>query len=259
MRAPDIRAVDDGFLCMGRRFSIWRSRDLPANAVIKDGSSFSQDAAGHWYLNISISIPDGDAREPERKVGIDLGLKSLATLSTGETVGAPRLYRASEAALAMAQRARKSKRTQRIHAKIANRRKDFLHKLSTRLVQEFDLIAVGNVSPSQLAKTKMAKSIHDAGWGDLRNMIAYKAVRHGARYVEADERNSTRCCSECGSLGGPKGVQHLVIREWQCRDCGAVHDRDTNSALNILRNGLVALIEEPASAREKPKGRIANA
>ena len=98
-----------------------------------------------------------------RRVGIDLGLKDLATLSTGEKVEVPKFYRRSEERLATVQRARKIKRARVIHAKIANRRKDFVHKASAKLANEYGLIFVGDVSPAKLAQTKMAKSVHDAG------------------------------------------------------------------------------------------------
>jgi IS605 OrfB family transposase len=211
---------------------------------IKIGAgSFNQDAKGRWYLNapISVEYPDailGDA------VGIDLGLKKFATLSNGYKLEAPRLYRASEEKLTKAQRARKTpKRIRNIHAKIANRRKDFLHKASASIAKQFGLIVVGDVSSKKLAKTNMAKSVLDAGWSSFKSMLAYKVIRHGGRMIEADERYTTQACSACGSIGGPKGIAGLRIREWTCDDCGTVHDRDVNAAKNILRVGLDSLAE----------------
>jgi IS605 OrfB family transposase len=178
-----------------------------------------------------------------REVGIDLGLKDLMTLSNGRKEPAPQFYREAEAALAVAQRARKKRRVAAIHAKIANRRHDFLHKLSTALVRAFDLIAVGNVNAAGLAKTSMAKSVLDAGWSTLRHQLAYKAMKHGAQFVEVNERFTTQICSDCGAKpdSRPKGIADLGIREWQCCDCGAVHDRDLNAAINILRRGRATL------------------
>jgi len=124
-----------------------------------------------------------------------------------------------------------------IHAKVANRRSDFHHKLSTRLVKEFDYIAVGNVNAAGLAKTSMAKSVLDAGWSSFRTQLAYKAVKHGAWFEEVSEAFSSQVCSDCGTLpdSRPKGIADLGIRNWICSDCGCVHDRDVNAAKNILK------------------------
>lgn len=206
--------------------------------------SFNQDARGRWYVNLTIEVLVGEACE-RPDVGVDLGLKALATLSNGDRVEVPRLYRASEAALAMVQRARKTRRMQSISRKVANRRKDFLHKASRKLATEFGLIVVGDVSPSQLARTRMAKSIYDAGWASLKTMISYKAVMHGGRMLEVNEAYSSQICSACGSLppSRPRGIADLGIREWRCDDCETVHDRDVNAARNILRLGQQTLAE----------------
>lgn len=161
-------------------------------------------------------------------------------------VEAPRLYRASEAKLAVAQRARRTpKRIRNIHAKIANRRKDYLHKASAKIAKEFGAIVIGDVSSKTLAQTKMAKSVLDAGWSIFKSMLTYKAIRHGGRVVEVNERYTSQTCSECGSLppSRPKGIAGLGIREWRCDDCETVHDRDVNAARNILRVGTHALAE----------------
>jgi putative transposase len=102
-------------------------------------------------------------------------------------------------------------------------------------VRENRRIVVGNVSAAKLAKTRMAKSVLDAGWSKLRGMLRYKvAMRRGAEYVEADERYSSQVCSACGARSGPKGIVHLGVRDWECSECGVVHDRDQNAALNLL-------------------------
>jgi putative transposase len=139
--------------------------------------------------------------------------------------------------LSKAQRARKKKRIKAIHAKISNRRKDFLHKLSSRLMDECGGIFVGNVNASGLAKTRMAKSVLDAGWSALRTMLAYKAMARRVWFEVIDEVFSTQTCSECGALGGPKGIAGLGIRDWACTEYGVHHDRDVNSAKLILALG----------------------
>jgi len=125
-----------------------------------------------------------------------------------------------------------------IHARIANAKRDFHHKRSTRIVREFDYIAVGNVNAAGLAKTSMAKSVLDAGWSSFRNMLRYKAIGRGAWHEEVNEAFTTQVCSGCGTLpdSRPKGIADLGIRNWTCLDCGCVHDRDVNAAKNILNS-----------------------
>jgi putative transposase len=226
------------------RYETMHLRDLPAGIKIGAGS-FNQDSRGRWYLNCPVEVECADSA-PNTRVGIDLGLKDFAALSNGGKIAIPQLYRKSEERLAMAQRARKTpKRVRTIHAKIANRRKDFLHKASAGLANEYGLIVVGDVSPSKLAKTTMAKSVLDAGWANFRRMLTYKSIRNGGSTLEVSEAMSTQICSECGSLplSRPRGIAGLGIREWTCDDCGMVHDRDVNAARNILRCGLAALAE----------------
>jgi IS605 OrfB family transposase len=244
-KGRDLKREGDSFRFAGHTFRVFNSRALP-EGKIKDGSNFARDRKGNWFLNIVIDVNTmaPDARQPLRAVGIDLGLKDFATLSTGEKIEAQRIYRGAEQALAVAQRARKKRRVSAIHIKIANRRNDFHHKLSHRLVREFDYIAVGNVNAAGLARTSMAKSVLDAGWSSFRSKLAYKAVKHGAWFEEVNESFTSQVCSNCGALpdSRPKGIADLGIREWQCSDCACVHDRDTNAALNILRRGRATLV-----------------
>lgn len=235
LKGRDLKRSGDAFRFAGSTFCVFNSRPLP-EGKIKDGTNFSRDARGNWFLNIVIEVADTQARCPERGVGIDLGLKDLATLSTGEKIGNPRHLGQLEQALAKAQRARKKRQATNVHARITNARRDFLHKLSHRIVRDFDYIAVGNVNAASLARTSMAKSVLDAGWSSFRTMLAYKAIAHGAWYEEVDERFTTQVCSSCDTMPPerPKGIADLGIRQWVCSRCGAVHDRDVNAALNIL-------------------------
>jgi putative transposase len=231
--ARAIRVEGDAVIFLGRRYRLWLSR--PLEGQIRCGS-FAQDARGRWYLNLQVEVPE-DREHGTGEVGIDLGLKSLATLSTGEKIEAPRLYRRYERALGIAQRAGRKRRVRAIHAKIANCRKHLLHELSRRLVRENRRICVGNVNSHGLARTSLAKSVLDAGWSQLRSQLRYKAMRHGAEYIEVDEWLTTQVCSACGACGGPKGREDLGVREWICGGCDARHDRDINSAINILVSG----------------------
>ena len=237
-KGRDLKREGDAFRFAGYTFRVFHSRALP-EGKIKDGSNFAKDRQGNWFLNIVIDVASTapGARQPVRGVGIDLGLKDFATLSTGEKIEAQRIYRGAERALAVAQRARKKRRVNAIHAGIANCRNDFHHKLAARLVREFDYIAVGNANAAALAKTSMAKSVLDAGWSSFRNMLKYKSMATGAWYEEVNESFTTVTCSACNSRTGPTGREGLRIREWQCSACACVHDRDRNAALLILRAG----------------------
>jgi putative transposase len=227
-----------------RKFHFWKSRDL--GGEFKAGC-FAQDARGRWYVTFRCEVVDA-LPSGNGEIGIDLGLKTLATCSDGTTVPVLRHYRRYQAVLAVAQRARNKRRIVAIHAKIANARRHHLHEQSTRITRENALIVVGNVNAAKLAKTRMAKSVLDAGWSTFRNQLRYKASRHGARYVEADERLTSQTCSDCGAVSGPKGIAGLGVRHWDCSDCGASHDRDVNAARNILGVGL----ERQAPAVEIP-------
>ena len=142
-------------------------------------------------------------------------------------------------ALSVAQRAREQHRVKAIHAKIAHRRKDHLHKFSNRLVREHRAIFVGNVNAQALVRTRMAKSVLDAGWSSLRTMLRYKCAHAGVWFEEVDEAFSSQTCSSCGGLPPerPKGIAGLGIREWTCSGCATTHDRDVNAARNILAVG----------------------
>ena len=180
--------------------------------------------------------------------GIDLGLKDLVVGSNGLKVQAQQFYRDLEPHLAVAQRARKKARVRALHAKVANRRKDALHKLSTRLVSQHQAIFVGNVNACALAQTGMAKSVLDAGWSTFRTMLKYKCDDAGAWFKDINEAYSTQDCHVCGTRCGPSGLEGLAVRRWTCAGCGTEHDRDVNAAQNIKQRGLAWLKKEFATA-----------
>jgi len=225
------------FVFHGVRYEPMHLRDIVPGAKFGAGS-FSADSRGRWYINVPVEV-EFASDAPSGEVGIDLGLKTLATLSNGEVVETRAFYRNGEAVLAVSQRRKKSKRTKAIHAKVRNRRKDFLHKASAKIAREHGLIVVGDVSPSKIAKTRMAKSSLDAGWADFKTMLSYKAMAHGGKYFEVDEAYTSQRCSGCGILpdSRPKGIAALGIRVWTCSSCGSEHGRDVNAARNILRIG----------------------
>lgn len=225
----------------GQKFSLWDSYGL-ADYELRAGS-FSEDSRGRWYLNVVVKV-QAKGSSATASVGIDLGLKEVAVASNGQRIEG-RFYRKLEADLGIAQRAHKKRRVKAIHAKIANQRKDALHKFSTALVRENAAIFVGDVASSKLVKTKMAKSTLDAGWASLKTMLEYKSHQAGIVFEVVNESYTTQTCSCCGAIpaSSPKGRAGLGIREWVCSDCGAVHDRDVNAAKNILAAGHRRLAE----------------
>jgi IS605 OrfB family transposase len=233
LKGRDLKREGEAFRFAGHTFRVFHSRALP-RGKIKDGTSFSCDARGNWFLNIVVEVVQAAPRPVRRGIGIDLGLKDFAALSNGEKIENPRLLGRLADKLATAQRAGKKRQATNLHARIGNARRDFHHQLSTRIVREFDYIAVGNVNAAGLAKTRLAKSVLDAGWSSFRGMLRYKAIAHGAWYEEVNESFSSRGCSSCACETGPKGVAELGIRSWICAQCGVSHDRDINSAQNIL-------------------------
>lgn len=233
-RRRQARFRDGMVAAFGQRFQVWDSYGLGTYDF--RAGSFSQDARGRWYFNVCVEV----AQQPATgtgMVGVDLGLKATATYSDGTTFEPARFYRDLEPALAVAQRAHKKRRAVAIHAKIANRRKDALHKETTRLAKSYALIAVGNVSPSKIAKTRFAKSVLDRSWSTFTEQLRYKAIRHSTAFVLVEEAFTTRTCSTCGARTGPQGVNSLRVREWTCRGCGDTHGRDVNAAKVILRLG----------------------
>jgi IS605 OrfB family transposase len=242
-RSIKIDKVTGAVRFLKNEFNLFYSR--PIEGEIKTGS-ITKDARGRFYLNVVCKLPDFEGPIELNPVGVDLGLKSLATLSDGTSFGAQRYFRKYQSKLAMAQRAGKKKLARTIHAKISNKRKDFNHKVSNEITNEFSHILIGDVKSSDLIKTKikgMAKSVYDVGWFQLKSFLLYKALAKGKICREVSEKWSTQACSECGSISksSPKGRAGLNIREWTCPDCNTTHDRDVNAAKNILRSGLRSL------------------
>lgn len=229
-KAVGVKVSSDSVRYNGQTFHFWNSRSLPDKVRF---GSFCEDAQGRWYVD---SVCEGltPARQPPRKeAGVDLGLKTLVTLSDGVELSRENLTRTFEVRSATAQRARKKKQATRIHAKIKNKRKYWNHKQTTLLTNEYDVLVVGNVSSSKLKKTNMAKSVADAGWADFKTMLSYKSLRLGITYLEVTESFSTVTCSVCSERTRPSGLSALGVRSWRCSTCETEHDRDPNAAVNI--------------------------
>jgi IS605 OrfB family transposase len=220
----------------GHHFKVWDSYGL-AQYRFRAGS-FSEDARGRWYLNVVVEV-EAEVTAGQDAIGVDLGFKDAATCSDGTTLEAARFFRDLEPTLAKAQRARKNARVKAIHAKIANRRKDALHKFSRQLVNRCGVIIIGDVkSRSFTHNRKSAKTVYDTGWAMLKQFLSYKSAGAGIVFQEVNEAYTTQTCSCCGAISAnsPKGRAGLGIRVWTC-ECGVTHHRDINAARNILALG----------------------
>jgi putative transposase len=230
-----VKCKNGGIVFAGQRFRVFDSYGLDKFDL--RGGSFSQDSLGNWYLNIAVNTEQTKTELPTRGIGIDLGLKDVATTSDGQVLPAAKFYRNLEQKIGQAQRRAHKRQAKRLHKKAANCRKDALHKFSTAMVEQYGAIYIGDVSSKKLVKTKMAKAVLDSGWGMLKAMLQYKGNNAGRIVEVVSERYTTQVCSNCGSVSGPKGLKQLVVREWDCPDCGSHHMRDVNAAMNILARG----------------------
>jgi putative transposase len=230
------------------------SRNLPS---APSSVTVVKDAAGRYHASFVVETDPGAdaARFPGApgqdggyaETGIDLGLTHFAVLSDGRKIDAPKFLRREERKLARLQKdlARKEKgssnrkkaaaKVAKAHARVADCRRDFHHKLSTQLVRDSQAIYVEDLCVKGLARTRLAKSVHDAGWSAFAGMIEYKCARYG-RYFGKIGRfvPTSQTCSACGQVDGPKP---LSVREWTCAGCGKVHDRDVCAAKNVLAAG----------------------
>ncbi|MBA9003855.1 RNA-guided endonuclease InsQ/TnpB family protein [Thermomonospora cellulosilytica] len=219
------------------------SRSLPSEP---SSVTVVKDAAGRYFASFVVEVDAEPLPKTAGEVGLDLGLTHFAVLSNGRKVTNPRWLRRAERRLKKAQRAlsRKVKgsanwtrvrlRVARAHSQVADARRDFAHKLSTRIIGDNQAVYVENLCVSGLGRTRLAKSVHDAGWSQFVGMPAYKAARYGRTFAKVDRWfPSSKTCSSCGTLAES---MPLHVREWAC-PCGAVHDRDVNAAKNILAAG----------------------
>jgi len=194
--------------------------------------------ASGYYLQVTIdtnhTFPVKDTKEI---VGIDTGFKHLAILSNGVKYNNGRNFIKGQKRLAQAQRGGNKKLAARLHERIKNRRKDYNHKVSREIVKNYKEIYITNDNLRGQSRI-FGKSVSDAGISQLRQLILYKSENHGRVCKLVDNRNSTKTCGKCWSLTGPTGVRMLNVRDWECSACGAVHDRDVNSACVTLSFGL---------------------
>jgi putative transposase len=219
----------------GKAFRVFE-QDLLDGARWKCGC-FAQDAVGDWWLCLPVERPPAPSVARNDAVGLDLGLKDTVSTSDGEKLEAGHFYRNIELKIAQAQRRGHQRQAKRLHRTAARRRKDALHKYSRKIVERYQIIVVGDVSSTRLVKTRMAKSVLDAGWGMLKTQLQYKGEYAGRSVCVVSERDTTRTCSSWGSRTGPTGLDMCAVRIWMCSECGDTHDRDINAAKNILSAG----------------------
>jgi len=219
----------------GKAFRVFE-RELLEGATWKSGC-FAQDSVGDWWLCLPVQREASHSVAPKEAVGLDLGIKDTVATSDGDKLQAGHFYRSIEQKIAQAQRRSHKRQGKRLHRTAARRRKDALHKFSREVVNEYQTIKIGDVSSLKLAKTRMAKSVLDAGWGMLKTQLQYKGQQAGRSVFIVNERNTTRTCSSCKALTGPAGLDMLDVRTWVCSECGDTHDRDVNAARNILSAG----------------------
>ncbi|MGW5754120.1 RNA-guided endonuclease InsQ/TnpB family protein [Nocardia rhamnosiphila] len=250
------------------------SRELPSEPT---SVTIIKDASGRYFASFVVQAEDQPLPLADAEVGIDLGLSMFAVLSNGKTIASPRFLRQAERKLGKAQKAlsRKQKgsvnrakarlKVAKAHAGVADTRRDWAHKQSTAIIRDNQAVYVEDLCVKGLARTRLAKSVHDAGWGMFIRMVEEKSVRYGRTFGKVGRYfPSTQMCSVCGALPGKKP---LHVRSWTCT-CGTTHDRDFNAANNILAAGradsptpvelvsVLASVEQPA-AKQEPTGSAA--
>src|SRR5258705_8502507 len=255
---------------MGAPLNIVWSRPLPDEGAEPSTVTVSRDAAGRWFVSILVETSVTHHASTDSVVGVDAVFESLMPLSTGEKITNPRHERRDRERLAKAQRnlahkvkgsanrAKARRRVARIHARIVDRRRDYLHKLTTRLVRENQTVVIEDLNVSGMLRNgSLARAISDASWSEFRSMLEYKAAWYGREVIAIDRWfPSSKTRSACGRI--PEALPLNI--PGGSFPCGAVHDRDVNAARNILAAGLAVsacgggLKPTPAQpARQSPR------
>ena len=247
-----IRLTRNGFRLHGQRLHVAKvgqirlrwSRPLPS---VPSSVTVIREPDGRYYASFVVDRPATPLPACAREVGVDVGLNRLATTSDGEVIANPRFLRAKERKLAHAQQAlsRKAKgsanrvkarrRVAVLHRKVRETRLDHAHKTALALVRDSQAVYAEDLAVAGLARTRLAKSVYDAGWAQLLRLIGEKAQQYGRAFHQVGRFTPTsQTCSACGAKDGPKPLQ---VRSWRCGMCGAAHDRDVNAARNVLAAG----------------------
>jgi putative transposase len=229
---------------------VWSWPEVDPASIEPTSVTVSREPCGRWYVSLAVEVADPEPAPPGGAViGMDMGVKDFAVTSDGEKIPNARRLARRERNLARYQRrmARKQRgssnrakakaKVARAHRKVAASRADFLHKTSTRLIRDHDVIVIEDLNVTGMVRNRrLAKAIYDAGWGTFRCMLEYKAARYGRRLIVIDRwYPSSKTCSACGHL---LAELSLSVRTWRCPSCRTLHDRDVNAAKNILAAGL---------------------
>ncbi|MFF4621312.1 RNA-guided endonuclease InsQ/TnpB family protein [Nonomuraea jabiensis] len=229
---------------------VWSWPGVDPASIDPTTVTVSRDPCGRWYVSLAVEVADPEhAPATASAVGVDLGVKDFAATSDGEKIPNPRVLAKRDRNLARYQRrmARKQRgsnnrkkaraKVARAHRKVAASRQDFLHRVSTRLVRDHDVIVIEDLAVKNMVRNRrLAKAISDCGWGAFRRMLEYKTAKYGRRLIVIDRWHpSSKTCSTCGHL---LAALSLSTRRWTCPGCGTLHDRDINAAKNVLAAGL---------------------
>jgi putative transposase len=247
-----VRLTRNGFALSGQRLYVAKvgelrvrwSRGLPS---VPSSVTVIGEPDGRYYASFVVERAPAPLRSCPREVGIDVGLDRLVVTSDGEVITNPRFLRSRQRRLARAQRslarkrkgsANRAKARRRVavgHRKVREARRDHAHKTALGLVRDNQAVYAEDLSITGLGRTRLARSVHDAGWGQLLRLIEQKAEHYGRGFHRIGRFVPTsQLCSACRTRDGPKP---LSVRTWRCAACGAVHDRDVNAARNILAAG----------------------
>lgn len=266
-RIPQRISLENGLVRLPKIGAIRLRQSRAVEGQIKS-ATFKRDALGHWHVCLVAEF-ELTAQPPtqvafDEVIGIDLGVKSLLVTSAGEDIAAPKFFRKAERKLRKAQRllARRKKgsarrrkaklRVARVHAQIADRRADFIHKATFRLVQENVAVSIEDLNVRGMSKTKLSKSVLDAGLGEFSRQIEYKTRWYGRHLVRVDRFfPSSKLCSVCGYK---HETLQLADRQWDCPDCGTSHHRDFNAARNIQAEGFRLLVAAGLSETLNARG-----